>query len=112
MLSENQESDTDTSEENQNVFSLNLEKLSNIKDSVIVDACDDLLGIDDQRAELNAKANAIRATLKNLGIPTQAFNAAYARYKLDEDKRRQMDVAFAKCANAMGVGYQNDLFKH
>lgn len=93
-----------------NVVNINMDKLSKVKDSVITDACEALQNIDDERGELNARANEIRARLKNLGIPTQAFNAAYARYKLGEDKRAEMDAAFAKCANAMGVGYQSDLF--
>lgn len=68
--------------------------------------------IDKDREALNAKANEIRAGIKNLGIPIPAFNAAYARSKMDEDKRVTMDAAFAICCNAKGIQFQQGLFDH
>ena len=63
-----------------------------------------------QRDELNEQANEIRARMKNKGIPTKAFNAAYSRYSQDEEKREAFDFAFALCCNSVGVGYQPELF--
>ncbi len=93
-----------------NVVNINKDKLLQVKDSEIVKACKALQKIDGEREEINARRSEIIARMKNLGIPTQAFNAAYARFKLGEEKRAEMDAAFAKCANAMGCGYQADLF--
>ena len=66
--------------------------------------------IDNERDDINAKANEIRARMKNKGIPTAALNAAYKRYKMDEDKRESHDFAFALCCNSVGAGYQPGLF--
>jgi len=86
------------------------ENLAAIDDQEIIDACNARQAIDEKRAELNDQAADIRDKLKNLGISGPAFNAAYARFKQEAHKRDIFDQEFAKCANAMGVEYQNDLF--
>ena len=63
-----------------------------------------------QRDELNAKANEIRARMKNKGIPTKAFNAAYSRHTQDTDAREAFDFAYALCLNAVGAQFQPSLF--
>ncbi|MEE9223069.1 MAG: hypothetical protein V3V40_06390 [Nitrosomonadaceae bacterium] len=93
-----------------NVVNINKDKLAKVEDKVITGACASMEDIDKARSELNAKAGEIRARLNNLGIPSTAFNAAYARYKLGAEKRAENDAAFAKCCNAMDIGYQSDLF--
>jgi hypothetical protein len=45
-----------------------------------------------------------------LGIPSAAFNAAYARYKMGEAKRAELGPAIAKCFKALDAGYQPGLF--
>lgn len=67
--------------------------------------------IDVEREDLNAQAGEVRARMKNKGIPTKAFNAAYNRYKMDEDKREAHDFAFSLCCKATGVGYQVELWE-
>ncbi len=86
------------------------EKLRKIPDKTIVDACQARLEIDQKRKVLNDEAADIRDELKDLGIKGPAFNAAYSRYKQDEHERAMYDQQFAKCANAMGVEFQEDLF--
>lgn len=93
-----------------NVVNINKDKLDKVENSVITDACGAMQNIDGDREELNAKASEIRARLKNLGIPTVSFNAAYARFKLGPEKRAELDAGFAKCCIALDVGYQSDLF--
>ncbi len=121
MLSENPEPDTSTegisttqADEVQdigNVVNINKDKLSQVDNKAITDACEEMQDIKGEREELNARAGEIRSRLKNLGIPPAAFNAAIARYELGEEKRAKNDAAFAKCCNAMDVGYQSDLFQ-
>lgn len=86
------------------------EHLAAIDDQEIVDACNKRLDIDKQREVLNKSAEEVREHLKDLGISGPAFNAAYSRFKQDAHKRDVFDQEFAKCANAMGVEYQKDLF--
>ena len=90
---------------------INSDKLAQIDDKFIVEACEEMEAIDEQRQTLNDEASTIRSRLREAGILTAAFNAAYARYKMDSDKRQKMDAAFAKCANALDVGYTPDLFR-
>jgi len=86
------------------------ENLAAIDDQEIIDACNKRMEIDEKRAELNDSAAGVREHLKGLGISGPAFNAAYSRFKQDAHKRDIFDQEFAKCANAMGVSYQEDLF--
>lgn len=86
------------------------EHLAQIDDKIITDACERRLEIDKQREALNKQAAEIREELKEEGIEGAAFNAAYSRYKMDKYKRELYDQQFAKCANAMEVGYQPNLF--
>ncbi len=88
----------------------NVFKLRGVDDQVILDAMEEMIEIDDGRDELNTQASAVRARLKLLGIPAVAFNAAYGRFKLEERKRAETDAGYAKCCNAMGVGFQSGLF--
>lgn len=67
--------------------------------------------IEKERNAANAKADEIRASLENQGIPRKAFNAAYQRWKMDAEKRQAHDVAFSLCCNAGGVQFQSDLFE-
>lgn len=92
------------------VVNINQDKLAKVKPKTIMDAVKELEEIDKQRESLNDQAQEIRSRMKNLGIPTAAFNAAYARYKKSPDKRAEQDAGYAKCCNAMGVGYQPGLF--
>lgn len=101
---------TDEVKHIENVVDINKDKLANVKDSEITRACKSMEKIDTERGELNAKAGEIRARLKNLGIPTDSFSAAYARYKLGPEKRAELDAGFAKCCNALDIAYQADLF--
>lgn len=97
-------------EDPEKVTNINVDKLHNVDNQKIIDACKAMEGIDEERSNLNDQANEIRSSLKMLGIPSAAFNAAYARYKMGEAKRAELDAAYAKCANAMGVGFQAGLF--
>lgn len=116
MLTENEENQalstttTDQVEDPEKVVNINKDKLANVKDSEITRACKAMEKIDTERGELTAKAGEIRARLKNLGIPTDSFSAAYARYKLGPEKRAQLDAGFAKCCHALDIAYQGDLF--
>ncbi len=92
------------------VVNINVDKLHNVDNQKIIDACEAMQLIDEKREGLNTDARAERDKLKQLGIPTAAFNAAYARFKMGEKKRAELDAAYAKCANAMGVGFQAGLF--
>ena len=86
------------------------ESLAAIPDAEIVTACEKRVAIDEKRATLNDEAMEVRDHLKTLGISGPAFNAAYDRFKQDAHKRDIFDQEFAKCANAMGVKAQTDLF--
>lgn len=113
MLQENSGIGTTTAdqvEHPENVVNINADKLKNVDDKTIVDACESMVSIDNQRANLNDQASEIRSRMKNLGVPTPSFNAAYARYKLSETKRLEQDAGYAKCCKAMGVSYQEGLF--
>ena len=94
----------------ENVVNINKDKLTKVKNKEITKAFETFEEIDKERAELNARRGEVTARLRKLGIPTAALNSAYARYKMNDDKRAEGDAAFAKCCNAMGVGYQSDLF--
>jgi hypothetical protein len=85
------------------------ESLAAIDDQEIIDACEKRLEIDKQREALNTSAAEVRDHLKELGISGPAFNAAYSRFKQDAHKRDVFDQEFAKCANAMGVNFQQSL---
>lgn len=100
----------DQIEDPEKVVNINQDKLKNVDDKKIVEACEKMQEIDDSRSNLNDKASEIRSELKALGIPTAAFNAAYARFNMGDKKRAEMDAAFAKCAKAMGAGYQTGLW--
>ncbi len=91
-------------------LAVNIDKLKPIDDKLIIDCLNELLEVDAQRADLNEEAADIRARIKGVGIPIPAFNAAYARYKVKEDKRVKQDAGYGKCCSAMGVGYQPGLF--
>ena len=93
-----------------NVVNINKDKLKNVDDQAIIDACKGMEDIDEQRSGLNEEAAGIRGKLKGLGVPTASFNAAYARYKKSEAKRLEQDAGYAKCCKAMGVEYQTDLW--
>lgn len=101
---------TDQVADPQKVTNINIDKLHNVDDKKIVEACAAMEETDKERANLNDKASEIRSGLKMLGIPTAAFNAAYARYKMGEAKRAELDAGFAKCVKAMQVEYQAGLF--
>lgn len=92
------------------VIQINFDKLKNVDDKKIVEACEKMEDIDNQRTNLNDQASEVRSELKALGIPTAAFNASYARYKMGEKKRAELDSAFAKCCVALDIGYQTELF--
>lgn len=92
------------------VVQINADKLKQVDDQKIVTACEEMKKIEASRKELNDKANEIRASLNDIGIPTAAFNAAFARYKKSESARAKQDAAYMKCCNAMNVGYQSELF--
>ena len=94
----------------ENVVNINTDKLANVDDQTILNACTKLFDIDQERSDLNEKASDIRAELRTLGVPTAAFNAAYARFKKSEAKRAEQDAGYAKCCKAMGVSYQPGLF--
>lgn len=101
---------TDQVEDTEKVVSINQDKLKNVDDKTIIEACEQMEDIDNQRANLNDQAGEIRSRLKNLGIPTASFNAAYQRYKKTEKQRAEMDAGYQKCCKAMGVWYQDQLF--
>ena len=92
------------------IVAINRDKLANVDDKKIVEACEAMEEIDDERSNLNDKASEIRSSLKSLGIPTAAFNAAYSRFKMGEKKRAELDAGFAKCVKAMEIEYQAGLF--
>lgn len=92
------------------IVAINQDKLKGVDDKKIVDAFKVFDRIGEEREALNAEAADIRANLKKLGIPSKALNAAYQRYTVEERKRVEHDAAFAKCCNALGVGYQSGLF--
>ena len=101
---------TDDVDDPATVTYINQDKLHNVADKVIVEACEELAEIDEARAELNDRANLIRSNARKLGIPSVALNAAYARSKMDPKKRAEIDAAVAKCFKALDVAYQPGLF--
>ncbi len=101
---------TDQVPDPEKVVNINVDKLHNVDNQKIIDACEAMVAVDEKRETLNDEASTIRSGLKQLGVPTAAFNAAYARFKMGEKKRAELDAAYAKCANAMGVGFQAGLF--
>lgn len=92
------------------VTNINADKLKQVDDQKIIDACEAMVAINEERSNLNDQANEIRSGLKMLGIPSAAFNAAMARYNMGEHKRAELDAAISKCFKALNIGYQPGLF--
>jgi len=101
---------TDQVEDPDKVVNINVDKLHNVDDQTIIDACKEMVEIDESRSGLNDSASNVRSRLRKLGVPTAAFNAAYARFKKTEKQRSEQDAGYAKCCKAMGVQYQDGLF--
>jgi len=66
----------------------------------------DQLGKD--RDAINQKVQATREDLYAKGIPKEAFDLARNYKDWPEDKRRNFDLAFAVCRDAVGMPMQKD----
>ena len=66
--------------------------------------------IDEQRAILNESANKVRATIREKGIDTDAWNAARQHAKKDPDLRKVFDLSYQLTRKALGTEPQSDMF--
>jgi len=62
------------------------------------------------RDAINQKVQAVREDLYAKGIPKEAFDLARNYVGWPEDKRRNFDLAFVICREAVGMPMQRDLF--
>lgn len=60
------------------------------------------------RDAINQKVQAVREDLYAKGIPKEAFDLARNYKEWPEDKRRNFDLAFAICREAVGMPMQSD----
>ena len=63
------------------------------------------------RDAINKKVQAVREDLYAKGIPKEAFDLARAYKEWPEDKRRNFDLAFAICRDAIGMPMQGDFLE-
>jgi hypothetical protein len=63
------------------------------------------------REAINKKVQAVREDLYAKGIPKEAFDLARAYKSWPEDKRRNFDLAFAVCRDAIGMPMQADFLE-
>lgn len=61
-----------------------------------------------QRDAINQKVQSVREDLYAKGIPKEAFDLARNYKEWPEDKRRNFDLAFAVCREAVGLPMQAD----
>lgn len=61
-----------------------------------------------KREGINKEVQAVREDLYAKGIPKEAFDLARAYKDWPEDKRRNFDIAFAVCREAVGMPMQAD----
>ena len=70
----------------------------------------DLVEIDSQREELNARKKEIMARLENHGFDKGAVKAAMKYYRTPDDKRDRWDVSYLAARKALGVEFEDKLF--
>lgn len=64
------------------------------------------------RGASNAELSAIRATVKNLGVDTDAFLLALRRKNMDPEDRDHFDESYMLCCEAVNLPLREDLFDH
>lgn len=70
----------------------------------------DLLEVDDSRAELNARKAAMMAKLVDKGLNKDAVKAAFKYFRTPEEKRERFDLSYQVVRKALGCPMQDDLF--
>ncbi|MDD9905377.1 MAG: hypothetical protein OXT06_17550 [Rhodospirillaceae bacterium] len=73
-------------------------------------AIKDVGGLAQDREAINQKVQAIREDLFAKGIPKEAFDLVQKYVEWPEDKKRNFDLAYAICREAVGDPIQRDLF--
>ena len=71
----------------------------------------DVDAMDGDREVINQNIQAIREDLYAKGIPKEAFDLARRYKEWPEDKRRNFDLAFAVCREAIGMPRQSDFLE-
>lgn len=64
-----------------------------------------------QRENINQQIQALREKMFARGIPKEAFDLAIRYKEWPEDKRRNFDLAYALCREAVGEPMQKDFLK-
>lgn len=77
----------------------------------IIDAFEKIDKLAGDRDAINIKVQAIREDLYAKGIPKEALDLARAYKEWPEDKRRNFDLAFAVCRDAIGMPMQGDFLE-
>ena len=69
----------------------------------IAEAVQTIIGLDEERGQINAQINAERKKVKALGVPLAALNLAITHYQMDQAKRKQIDDGYALVRHALGI---------
>lgn len=77
---------------------------------LIVDTVEQMKGLDNEVAQINAKKRELVEALEAHGIKRGAFRSAYAYHKADTDQRDGLDLSYAICRSALGMGINPDDF--
>lgn len=108
--------ETETSEDEKRGPGRPRDELPGIGDNIgsleddIRDAVEKIGDFGKKRDAINQKVQAIREDLYAKGIPKEAFDLAQKYVEWPEDKKRNFDLAYAICRQAVGEPMQKDLF--
>ena len=75
----------------------------------IREAADEVLQCDRESSALNARRAKARATVRELGVNGNAFNAAVSRLKLEATDRKERELSYQVCLAALGIQHDKEI---